>query len=66
MKKILTADIEGGFISSTLPQLANISYRTGKTLTFDSKREKFKGDKQANALLRRKVYRKPYDIPDVV
>lgn len=65
-QKRLTADIEEGFISSTLPQLANISYRTGRTLTFDGQKEKFVSDKEANKLLRRKVYRKPYDIPDKV
>ena len=37
----------------------------GKTLTFDSKSERFMGDDAANALLRRK-YRKPFVVPETV
>ena len=39
--KMLTCDILEGHLSSTLPHLANISYRVGRSLTFDGKTEKF-------------------------
>ena len=37
--KMLTCDILEGHLSSTLPHLANISYRVGRQLTFDGKTE---------------------------
>lgn len=61
----LTCDIEDGFMSSALPLLANVSYRTGRTLTFDGRREQFVGDRQATALLKR-VGRGEYRIPSRV
>jgi hypothetical protein len=51
-----------GHLSSTLPHLANISYRVGRSLTFDGKAEKFVNDKQADQLLTRE-YRKGFEIP---
>ena len=59
--KILTCDILEGHLSSTLPHLANISYRVGRSLTFDGKTEQF-GDKDADKLLSRE-YRKGFEIP---
>jgi len=61
----LTCDIEVGFMSTCLPHLANISYRTGRQLIFDGKKEKFVNDKEADALLTRN-YRKPYVVPEEV
>jgi hypothetical protein len=52
-------------MSSALPLLANVSYRTGRTLTFDGRREQFVGDRQATALLKR-VGRGEYRIPSRV
>ena len=59
--KLLTCDILEGHLSSTLPHLANISYRVGRSLTFDGKTEQF-GDKDADKLLTRE-YRKGFEIP---
>ena len=61
----LTCHITEGFLSSALPLLANISYRTGRQLKFDGGTEKFVQDKDADALLTRN-YRKPYIVPEQV
>jgi predicted dehydrogenase len=60
--KLLTCDVLEGHLSSTLPHLANISYRVKRALVFDGKTEKFKDDKEADALLTRE-YRKGFEIP---
>jgi predicted dehydrogenase len=60
--KVLTCDVLEGHMSSTLPHLANISYRVGRSLTFDGKAEKFVDDKHADRLLTRD-YRKGFEIP---
>ena len=52
-----------GHISSTLPHLANISYRVGRALQFDGKAEKFVNDKEADKLLTRE-YRKGFEIKE--
>jgi hypothetical protein len=59
-------EIREGVISSDLAHLANISYRVGRSLTFDGAAEKFVKDPEADALLTRKEYRKPYVIPENV
>ncbi|MCH7522104.1 MAG: Gfo/Idh/MocA family oxidoreductase [Candidatus Marinimicrobia bacterium] len=61
----LTSEIEEGHRSTVLPHLGNISYLLGRELTFDGKKEKFSGDREANKLLTRK-YRKPYVVPKTV
>jgi predicted dehydrogenase len=61
----LLAEIEGGHRSSALAHLANIAYRTGRTLTFDPKAERFVNDAEADKLLTR-AYRAPYVVPDQV
>ncbi len=61
----LTAEIEEGHYSSALCHLANIAYRTGRTLTFDPQRERFVKDPEADSLLTR-PYRRPYVVPDQV
>ncbi len=61
----LTCDIEEGHRSSALAELGNISYRLGRELTFDGRKEKFVGDEEADRLLKREVYREPYVVPDL-
>ena len=57
----LHCDIKEGFLSSSLPQMANISYRLGRELKFDGVREKFINDSEADKLLTRD-YRKGYVV----
>jgi len=59
--KLLTCDIHEGHLTATLPQLANIAYRTGRQLTFDSKSEMFVNDKEADRLLSRE-YRRGFEV----
>jgi predicted dehydrogenase len=61
----LRCHITEGFLSSALPLMANISYRTKRELTFNGSTEKFVNDKEADALLKRD-YRKPYIIREEV
>lgn len=58
----LNAEIEEGHVSTTLAHLANIAYRTGRTLTFDPTTETFPGDAKANGYLGRE-YRSPFVVP---
>ncbi len=64
--EILNCDIHEGVMSSDLPHLANISYRLGRELHFNGAAEKFVNDTEADAMLTRKEYRKPYVLPDKV
>ena len=59
--KLLTCDILEGHLSSALPHLANIAYRTGRQLQFDGKSETFVNDKDADKYLTRE-YRKGFEI----
>jgi len=61
----LTCEIEEGHASTVLPHMANIAYRRGRTLKFDGAKERFVGDRRAQALLARD-YRKPFVVPDKV
>ncbi len=61
----LAAEILEGHKSTVLAHLANISYRTGRKLTFDPQTEAFPGDEEANSYLTRK-YREPYVMPEEV
>jgi len=61
----LHCDINEGFYSTTLPHLANISYRLGRMLKFMGDYEKFANDPEADTMLTR-VYRIPYVVPDKV
>jgi len=61
----LHCDIREGFYSTTLPLLANISYRLGRTLKFMGDYEKFANDPDADKMLTR-IYRIPYVVPDKV
>jgi predicted dehydrogenase len=58
----LHCDILEGHRSSTLPNLANISYRLGRELKFDGATEKFINDTEADKMLTRD-YRKPFVVP---
>jgi hypothetical protein len=64
--EMLHCDVNEGVLSSDLPHLANISYRVGRRLEFNGAAEKFVNDPEADALLTRKEYRKPYVVPDKV
>ena len=59
------SEIEEGAISTMLIHLANISYRTGRTLQFDPVTYKCKGDAEATAMFSRKQYRSPFIVPNV-
>ena len=61
----MNADIEEGHLSSALMHLANISYRTGRSLNFDPVKEVIVKDPEANAMLRRE-YRAPFVVPEKV
>ncbi|MGP8246858.1 MAG: Gfo/Idh/MocA family protein [Bryobacteraceae bacterium] len=61
----LVCEILEGHMSTALCHLANISFRTGRKLTFDSATETIQGDKEANAMLTRK-YRAPFVVPEKV
>jgi predicted dehydrogenase len=62
--KLLTCDALEGHLSSSLPHLANISYRVSRPLKFDPATEKFVGDPEADKLLTRE-YRKGFEIKPV-
>jgi predicted dehydrogenase len=55
-----------GHMSSALPHLANISYRLGREVKFNGSTEKFVSDPEADKMLARVEYRKPYIVPDKV
>ena len=58
----LNADVAVGVTSAALVHMANISYRVGRKLNFDSAAGKFIGDDEANAMSTRPVYRSPYIV----
>jgi predicted dehydrogenase len=59
------SEIEEGAISTMLIHLANISYRTGRTLSFDPVTYSCKGDAEATAMFSRSQYRAPFVVPNV-
>jgi len=59
----LTADIQIGATSADLCHFANISYRVGRSLKWDSAAHSWAGDSEANALMH-PVHREPYVIPE--
>ena len=61
----LNAEIEETHLSTALCHFGNISYRLGRELRFDSARNRFINDPEADKLLTRE-YRKPYVVPDKV
>jgi len=48
-----------------LIHLANISYRTGRTLYFDPVTYTCKGDAEATAMFTRSQYRSPFTVPNI-
>jgi hypothetical protein len=60
----LNCEIEVGYRSSILPQLANLSYRLGRELRWDAHKDQFAGDAEANRMLRRED-RKGYEVPKI-
>ena len=63
---LLHCDVMEGVMSSDLPHLANIAYRLRRELHFNGAAEKFVNDPEADGMLTRKEYRKPYLLPDKV
>lgn len=61
---ILNAPIEEGHLSSALCHLANVAYRTERTIRIDPEAERCIGDDGANALLTRD-YRDPFVVPKI-
>lgn len=54
--------IESAANTAIVCQMGNIAYKTGRKVNWDAKAGRFKGDVQANALMRPK-YRAPYKLP---
>ncbi len=61
----LNAGILEGHMSTVFAHLGNISYRTGRKLTFNPSAEKFIDDEGANSYLTRN-YRYPFVVPEKV
>jgi predicted dehydrogenase len=59
----LNSDVKEGHISSSLCHMANIAMKVGQRLNFDSNKEEFVNNHQANQLLT-KIYRKGYELPE--
>lgn len=60
-RKPPVVDIETGHRSTLVAHLANIAMKTGRKLHWDSEKEVFRGDSEADSLLSR-VPRKPWDL----
>ena len=65
-RKRPNADIEEGHLSTLLCHYGNIAYRKGRKLFIDPKTEGFKDDSEANALVKRETYRRPWVVPESV
>jgi predicted dehydrogenase len=63
-EKLCPATALQGHISSAHCHLANIAYRTGRTLEFDPQTERFVSDDEANALVKQN-YRKGFEVPEI-
>jgi predicted dehydrogenase len=59
------SEVEEGAISTMLIHLANISYRTGRTLRFDPVTYTCAGDAEATAMFSRTQYRAPFVVPNI-
>ena len=55
------ADILIGHLSTIVPHLGNIAYKTGRKLVWDGAKEDFVGEPEASKLLGRRA-RKPWDL----
>jgi len=58
----LSADVSVGVTSAALVHMANMSYRLGRKLNYDSASGGFDGDAEANAMMTRPAYRSPYIV----
>jgi predicted dehydrogenase len=58
----LNADVQVGVTSAALVHMANMSYRLGRKLNYDSASGSFTGDAEADAMSTRPVYRTPYVV----
>ncbi len=58
--------VETAHSSSAVAHMANIALRTQRQLKFDPKTERFVNDNEANSYLRRKNYRKGFEVPEKV
>ena len=63
-KRHPVCDIEIGHYSTTLSLLGILSWKLGRSVQWDGKRERCVNDPQADKLLRRE-YRKPWKYPEV-
>ena len=63
-RKLPLADVEIGHRTISVCHLAGITRRLNRKLTWDPETERFDGDAEANALLRR-PRRKGYELPKV-
>jgi len=64
--KALHAEVEIAVASADLVHMANTSYRLKRELKFDEATRKYIGDDEANKMLTRNPYRKPYIVPEKV
>ncbi|MGH9353613.1 MAG: gfo/Idh/MocA family oxidoreductase, partial [Terriglobia bacterium] len=64
-KQDLTAPIDEGHKSTMLVNLANVSYRLGRTVNFDGKTQKILGDDEASRMLHG-AFRAPFTVPEHV
>ncbi len=64
-RELLTAEINETYLSTAYCLLGNISYRLGREVRFDPVARRFKGDKEADAMLRG-TYRAPFTVPEHV
>jgi len=64
-KQMLTAPVEEGHKSTLLVNLANVSYRLGRTINFDGKTESIVGDEEASRMLHG-TFRAPFTVPENV
>jgi len=62
----LTADIEEGHKSMVLCLLARTAYQVGRCLNFNPATETVVDDREADVLLNKPAYRKPYVVPENV
>ena len=57
-------DAEIGHRTASICHIANIAYELNRTVEWDPKKESFINDDEAN-LKRSKLYRSPYNIPQL-
>jgi predicted dehydrogenase len=64
-REMLAAEINEPYQSTVYCLLGNISYRLGRGLRFDSTKQRFLDDSEADAMMKDK-YRAPYRVPETV